>query len=576
MSILFYMRILIICIGAVFLMTGVSFASDFSLHGYFRDRVVGNENLDLQDRNNTIPYSNNRFGFISYNQMRLRLEPNFKLNDNLALHAQFDVLDNVLFGTNTTRELKIIAPVMGEQTLPPGAGSFYMSGPTTTGDNGAINVRRVWGDIFTPIGQFRIGRQPSNWGLGIFQNDGNGLQDDFGDSADRILYLFQRQFGRASAISGGLLWDIAYEAQWDPRISGYPANMPSNSRDTQQYAGLLMFDRPEFTTGLFGGLRRRNGPDGGTTMTVMGPTCTTPGDVTNPDCSVASGIDGDTMLYFVDLYARYAWQNYKFQFEGIYIGGKVTTGLALNAIPFSGLTAGQGIIQLPPKQDAQILMAAFEGEAKYDFGGTAAIQAGYASGDGTPLSQRVTQLGFRPDYQIALMLFHMPLGSSPSLYGQRAGAGPGTVFLAGGQPVTGNYVNNAFYVTAGYKHEFDVSNTGWANWVKVGGKAITAWAPKKNTNIDFASLISQAGNWPTLTEKNNSMFKRWYGLEFDLSGEAELFDHLYTALDAGILFPGLAYAIDLQTLPPGSIIEPIPRDMAEMAWMIRLSTIFQF
>ena len=183
-------------------------AFDLSVHGYFRNRVVSSDNLDLHTHNSSIPYSNNRFGFISYNQMRLRLMPNLKLGDCLALHAQFDILDNVLYGTSDTVQLKTIAPVVGMQALPPGGGSISMTGPSQVGENGAINVRRVWGDILTPIGLFRIGRQPSHWGLGIFQNDGNERQGDFGDTADRILYLtghdveerfflfLQEQFGR--------------------------------------------------------------------------------------------------------------------------------------------------------------------------------------------------------------------------------------------------------------------------------------------------------------------------------------------------------------------------------------------
>lgn len=541
------------------------YAADFSVHGYYRDRVVGVNDLDLQSTNKNIPYDNDRFGFISYNQMRLRLEPNFKLNDNLSLQAQFDVLDNILFGTNQTQQLTIIAPVVGQQTLPQGAGSFYMTGPNTVGQNGAINVRRVWADVLTPVGKFRFGRQPSHWGLGIFQNDGNGLQDDFGDTADRILYLIQYDIQDIGTMTGGLLWDINYEAQFDPRITGLATAPQSNSRDTQQYAGILMFERPEFNVGLFGGLRRRNGPDGATTMQARDALGQT----------VNAGIDGNTLLYFIDLYSRYTWENYKFKLEAVYIGGKVTTGLAINAIPFAGLGAEEGIIQLPPKQDMKVLMAAFEAEADYKFGGAWKFQAGYAPGDSTPLSNKVTQLGFRPDYQIALMMFHMPLGTTPSLFGQKAGGGGGTEFLAGGQALTGNYINNALYFSAGYKQKFE-PGPDWINWVKAGLKVTTAWAPQKNTNINFADLISQAGTWPSLSETAQSMFKRWYGLEFDVSGEAKLWEHFYTALEGGVLIPGREYAIDVQLIDPGSIVEPIPKDNANLAWMVRLSAILEF
>lgn len=542
-----------------------AYAIDLSSHGYYRLRVVGNDDLDLQKKNNNIPYPNDRFSFIQYNQMRLRLDPSVKFNDNISIHTQFDILDNILFGTRDTQQLRILAPVVGEQTLPPGAGSFYMTGPSTVGANGAINVRRVWADVFTPIGKFRFGRQPSHWGLGIFQNDGNDRQSDFGDTADRILYLIQYDIPDAATFTGGLLWDIAYEAQFDPRIQGLAAAPNSNSRDSQQYAVILMFDRPEFTAGAFGAIRRRKGPTGATTMTVT--------DALGN--SVAAGIDGYTLLYVADLYARYTWENYSFKFEGVYIGGKVTTGLALNAIPFQGLGAGEGIIQLPPKQTMKTFMAAFEAEGHYNFGEWK-FQSGFAEGDSNPLSNNITMFGFRPDYQIALMMFNMPLGTSPSLYGEKAGAGTTTQYLAGGNPITGNYVNNALYLTAGYKHKFDVSSSGWANDVKVGGKVVTAWAPSKNTNINFQDLIPQAGNWPSLTETANSMWKRWYGLEFDISAEAKLFDYLYTALEGGILVPGRAYGIDVSLISPNSIVQPIPKDNADIAWMVRLTTMVEF
>lgn len=562
----------------VFLCRQIVSATDFSVHGYYRDRVVAVDDLDLQKSStNPAPAANNdRFGFIQYNQMRLRLEPNFKLNDNLSIHAQFDVLDNILFGTRDTRQLRIIAPVVGEQTLPPGAGSFYMTGPSVVGENGAINIRRIWADIMTPVGKFRIGRQPSHWGLGIFQNDGNELQGDFGDTADRVMYLLQYEIPEKISITGGLLWDVAYEAQFDPRITGLATAPNPNRQDTQRYAAVLMFERPEFSAGLFGGIQRRNGSDGATTMQVtdaMGN-------------AVQAGIDGNTLVYFTDLYGRYEWENYKFQIEGVFIGGTVTTGLALSAIPFSGLGPANpsnpcstgGIICLPRNQKMQALMAALEAEGHYSFGGEWKFQSGFAEGDGSPLSQKITQFGFRPDYQIALMMFHYPLGTTPSLWGQSAQcAAPPcpTVNLAGGQPVTGNFINNTLYISAGYKHKFDLESAGWANWAKVGAKITTAWAHRKNTNVSFTELTGTA-NLPSLSDNASSMWKRWYGLEFDLSGEAQLWDHLYAALEGGVLIPGRAYDVDVAVFDPNSIVQPIPKDKANLAWMIRLSTILQF
>ncbi|HPW45873.1 MAG TPA: hypothetical protein PKU96_05845 [bacterium] len=542
-------------------------AMDFSVHGYFRNRGVVNYDLDLHRKKTNMPDSNDRFGLIQYNQMRLRLEPVFKLNNYLSMQGQLDILDNVLFGSKDTEQLHIIAPIVGDQTLPPGAGSFYMSGPSTVGTNGAINVRRIWADILTPIGKFRIGRQPSNWGLGIFQNDGNDLQGDFGDTADRLMYIMQYDIAGTGAMTGGLFWDIAYDAQFDPRQDLFNTTLAPNSDDCQQYGAILLFERPEFALGMTGGLRRRNGRTGNTTMWVTDA---------NGD-EIRAGIDGKTLMYFADLYARYTYENYEFKFEGVYLGGKVTTGLALDSIPFAGLSGGvDGIIQLPPEQRMRTFMAAFEATGKYKTGDEWKFQTGYAEGDDTPFSNNITMFGFRPDYQIALIMFNLPLGSSPALYGAKNYGPAGSQYLAGKKPITSNYINNALYFSLGYKHKFDLAGTEWAQWAKVGTKITTAWAPKKNTNINLADLIPQQGRWPSISERSTSMWQRWYGLEVDLLAEAMLFENLYTALEGGILLPGRAYDIDVNLVDPGSIIDPIPRDKAELAWMIRLTASILF
>ncbi len=339
----------VILIALLLTLTSTAQAVDFSVHGYYRTRVVANNNLDTQtprSRN-----SNDRLGFIAFNQMRLRVEPNLKINDHLAIHAQFDFLDNILYGTANTREINVLSPVVGTLALPAGAGSFRQTGGTA-GENGAVNVRAIWGDILTPIGLFRLGRQPSHWGLGIFQNDGRSRQGDFGDMVDRIMYAIQYDMEGSGAITAGLTWDIAFESQADPRINGLEDAVRSNSQDTNQFALIAMYERPDFTIGLLGGLRRRNGPEGATTTTVT--------DALGN--SLQSGLDGNTNLYFADLYAEYKRRRYRLAFEGVYIGGRITTGVATDGIAFQGIGAasaanpcGTGGIICMPAGDAHLL-----------------------------------------------------------------------------------------------------------------------------------------------------------------------------------------------------------------------------
>lgn len=542
-------------------------AIDFYSHGYYRNRVEFTYNLDTQKPNTNPTYDNNRFGVISFNQMRLRVEPLLKLNDFLSIHSQFDILDDVVYGSSDTKELEIQSPVVGTVALPAGAGSLSMVGGAG-GENGSINVRRVWGQILTPIGQLKFGRQPSNWGLGIFQNDGNGRQDDFGDTADRILFITQKQFDDGGAISIGALWDIAFEAQFDPRIQGLGGEVRDNGQDTNQWAGIVYYERPNLGFGLFGGMRKR---DGGNSTTTTALPLSSAGVLSST--AVACGIDGDTLVYFLDAYGKYSYLMYNLGFEFVYIGGQMTTGVAIDAIPWPNFYPGgttAGIIQLPARQDVRIFMAAFEANARYKWGGEWELKSGFAQGDANPLSQRITQYGFRPDYQIALLMFHVPLGTSPALRSSSTGT-----LLAGHQPITGNFVNNAIYVTGGYKHHFDFgSSCKNCNDFSTGLKVITAFANKPPVKLDFQTIEGASGQ-PTLPSIES--IGKWYGIEADILIEGKFFDHLYAALEGGILIPGSAYDIDLRTpIDPNGMLATISPDKAKMAYAMRLTAMLEF
>jgi len=103
--------------------------------------------------------------------MRLRLEPTLNVSDQVRVLAQLDVLDDLVLGSSPERDQPFgVAPMSGAQG--------------TTGD--AIRVKRVWGEVQTPVGLLSFGRMPSQWGLGILAHAGGGLDDDRGDSVDRL------------------------------------------------------------------------------------------------------------------------------------------------------------------------------------------------------------------------------------------------------------------------------------------------------------------------------------------------------------------------------------------------------
>ena len=55
--------------------------------------------------------------------------------------------------------------------------------------NDSVRVKRLYGEVSTPVGILRFGRMGSHWGLGMLHNDGTGIDSDFGDTVDRFMFV---------------------------------------------------------------------------------------------------------------------------------------------------------------------------------------------------------------------------------------------------------------------------------------------------------------------------------------------------------------------------------------------------
>lgn len=567
----------------VFLFPRAAQAIELTAHGYLRNRLVYYHDLDTQRPNTGVNQGglgdNDRFGSMLFLQERLRIEPILKINDNISLHSAFDILDNVIAGTEESKKIDFLSPIVGTIQLPGAGGAIGVTGGEA-GENKALNVRRAYMDLLTPAGKFRIGRQPSHFGLGIFQNDGNGLNDDFGDTSDRLLYLAAYETQRWGSLNFGAVADFTFSEQRDPRVSGLGGTLTGPSEDMRQFAGVFLYDHRYFSLGTFSGIRYRNGREGQSTTTARqilvdadgDPITDANGDFQLSD-PVAAGNDGNTLLYFADLYGEFRKGPFRLRGEYALLSGKISTGVALDAIPFNNLPANaRGSIELSAQNTLFVQMGATELEANYPFG-EFLLQGGYASGDARPLSSRITQFGFRPDYQIALLLFHTPLGSSPRVSQSSAG---GSRQLVGAVPVTGNSINNAYYGGLGYHHHLDLSRLiPKSSDTKVGLKFITAWAPSNNFDIDFAEMIGD----PSLPRVVNS--NKWYGWEVDANFQSRFWEHFLFDLTAGYLMPGPAYDVEVsvagtQCPVNAANTDCIPFDGANRVWGIRTNLIAEF
>ncbi|MBK7862062.1 MAG: TIGR04551 family protein [Archangiaceae bacterium] len=161
--------------------------------------------------------------------MRFRFEPTFNVSEEVRIRTQIDMLDNVMFGSTPdyafSRGLatgyawdRDEFGIFSQSQQPPQSGVNALTD--------SIRVKRLWGEVSTPVGILRFGRMGSHWGTGMLHNDGNCLDCDLGDTVDRIMFV-------AEPVSGWYITpmiDFNVEGPQTTRDTGAPVDL-SNSDD---------------------------------------------------------------------------------------------------------------------------------------------------------------------------------------------------------------------------------------------------------------------------------------------------------------------------------------------------------
>ena len=178
------------------------------LDGYLRLRAQMMVNLDLTDQLDASGHSlfprplqgPTSRDTLSTANMRLRLEPTLNVSEHVRVRAQVDVLDNRVLGSSTSG--------LSDDPSSPYPVPFYGSSPVLVEgdprqDRPAITPKRAWAEVQTPFGLLSFGRMPSEWGLGILTHAGGGIDDDLGDSVDRVQFALPQvttPLGRLSLV----------------------------------------------------------------------------------------------------------------------------------------------------------------------------------------------------------------------------------------------------------------------------------------------------------------------------------------------------------------------------------------
>ncbi len=165
--------------------------------------------------------------------MRFRLEPTINVSEEVRVRMQLDAFDNLVWGSTPDYAFsrdpshaydRNDFSVLSNSQAVPTAGLNSLTN--------SINMRRVWGEVATPVGIFRFGRMGSHWGLGMLHHDGNGLDSDWGDTVDRLMFVAEPLAG----LYVTPMIDFNTEGPTTPRSTagGQPADL-SNVDDAHSY-----------------------------------------------------------------------------------------------------------------------------------------------------------------------------------------------------------------------------------------------------------------------------------------------------------------------------------------------------
>ncbi|HCH61248.1 MAG: hypothetical protein CL927_10925 [Deltaproteobacteria bacterium] len=152
---------------------------DFELEGYYRVRGY---------RFNPMEDALKKEGSGSFLTHRLRIQPQLNFEDRAKFFMMADLLDNVVWGDN--------ASLMPASVFTQDPSYTHMSGMEQDffqRSTNSVMIKRAWMEFQLPVGVVKVGRQESNWGMGILSNDGNGFDDTFGENHfgstfDRIIF----------------------------------------------------------------------------------------------------------------------------------------------------------------------------------------------------------------------------------------------------------------------------------------------------------------------------------------------------------------------------------------------------
>ena len=452
-------------------------------------------------------------------QHRLRLDGAVDYLDKVKITTSVDALDGVLWGDNgslgtdpeptngahvNTNNVNVSQLCM---TLDPGGNQVdphsyhYGFCPADV-----ISVRRLYGDVVTPVGLFRIGRQAFTEGAGVAVNDGDGRHNRFGvadrgNSADRILFAtkplegFKPKALRDTSQDRGLFLILAY----DQLVLGEPE--------------LLGFNLHEVIAAV-----RYLAPE------------------------IRGVQDVDLRLFYA-----YRWDGH-FGTNVDAVGGRAVarSGHWFAGVDATGVLGGTSevsqafhLITNDPAVSQSIRQLGARAVVRYDMPKwTAYLEGDYASGSSdTTLQGPLTQFHFAEDTNVGLLLFKQVFAYQTAREAAAASALLQSL-NAPTVPVESIATNGALTDAFVLFPQFDVKPV---DHVLLRGGVMFAWAPAAVVDPVASAQRRSAGTYQyTTVNFNGGAPGNYYGTELDGRAEWRYLEHFALDLEGAVLFPGSA------------------------------------
>jgi hypothetical protein len=292
----------------------------------------------------------------------LRLTPRFSYGKNLRVVAQMDVPRGFIAGQTT----RFVDPALDD---------YAERSPFR------VAPRWLYAEILTPIGLFRVGQQPSHWGMGILANDGDHprLFGDYtrGSIAERLLFA-TRPLGESSGWTVALAGDLVFQ---DPL-----ARLVDGDRAWQGVFANTYETRGGDRIGLYGVYRYQTREAAGGTSV--------PFDETLKVFGVDSAGRMDAKLPGE---AGHAFGEY----EVAYLFGSTNFTRTLSQ---AATGARESVSQLGAAARLGVVFTRGSGAARWGYV-VPTLEWGYASGDADPNDGTTRRFRFDASYRVGLLMF---------------------------------------------------------------------------------------------------------------------------------------------------------------------------